>query len=109
MEGGYLFLRLEPGTSPESIRIRLGFDGALPWFRLLRACRGSQPSRARFVSNANMSFRASHGSPNTKRGRTPPPEETYEEASFLRALGEKQKPVSVKLMDGQVVQGWIEY
>lgn len=24
-------------------------------------------------------------------------------------LGEKQKAVSVKLMDGQVVQGWIEY
>ena len=28
---------------------------------------------------------------------------------FLKALGEKQKPVSVKLMDGQTVQGWIEY
>lgn len=24
-------------------------------------------------------------------------------------LGEKQKPVSLKLMDGQVVEGWIEY
>lgn len=56
-----------------------------------------------------MSFRAPHGNPNAKRGRTPPPEETLEEASFLKALGEKQKSVSVKLMDGQVVQGWIEY
>ena len=28
---------------------------------------------------------------------------------FLKALGEKQKPVSVKLMDGQTVRGWIEY
>ena len=50
------------------------------------------------------------GNPNAgKRGRTPPPEETFEEASFLKALGEKQKPVSVKLMDGQTVSGWIEY
>ena len=40
----------------------------------------------------------------------PPPEDTYgEEASFLKALGEKQKAVSVKLLDGQIVRGWIEY
>jgi len=56
-----------------------------------------------------MSFRVPHGNPNAKRGRTPPPEETYEEAAFLKTLGEKQKLVSVKLMDGQIVQGWIEY
>jgi host factor-I protein len=49
-------------------------------------------------------------SPNAaKRGRTPPPEETFEEAGFLKALGEKQKQVGVKLMDGQMVSGWIEY
>ena len=56
-----------------------------------------------------MSFRPPHGSSNVKRGRTPPPEDTFEEAGFLKTLGEKQKPVSVKLMDGQIVQGWIEY
>lgn len=60
--------------------------------------------------NASMSFRAPQGNPNAaKRSRTPPPEDTFEEAAFLKALGEKQKLVSVKLMDGQVVQGWIEY
>jgi host factor-I protein len=75
----------------------------------LRLGRRSQRLAARFVYNAGMSFRAPHGNPNAKRGRTPPPEETLEEASFLKALGEKQKPVSVKLMDGQTVQGWIEY
>ena len=64
---------------------------------------------ARIVYNANMPFRASHGNPNAKRGRTPPPEDTFEEAAFLKALGEKQKPVLIKLMDGQLVQGWIEY
>lgn len=57
-----------------------------------------------------MAFRGP-GNPNNnnKRGRTPPPEDTFEEASFLKALGEKQNPVSVKLMDGQIVHGWIEY
>jgi len=62
-----------------------------------------------FVYNCLMSFRPSPGNPNAKRSRTPPPEETFEEASFLKALGEKQKTVSVKLMDGQVFRGWIEY
>ena len=36
-------------------------------------------------------------------------EDTFEETLFLKTLGEKQKPVSVKLMDGQTVRGWIEY
>ena len=59
--------------------------------------------------NACMSFRPPHGNPNAKRGRTPPPEDTFEEAAFLKMLGEKQKSVCLKLMDGQVVEGWIEY
>jgi host factor-I protein len=65
--------------------------------------------RACIVYNADMTFRAPHGNPNAKRGRTPPPEDTFEEAAFLKALGEKQRLVSLKLMDGQVFQGWIEY
>jgi host factor-I protein len=57
-----------------------------------------------------MSFHPPQRSQNaSKRSRTPPPEDTFEEANFLRALGEKQKPVSIKLMDGQTVRGWIEY
>jgi host factor-I protein len=57
-----------------------------------------------------MPFRAPQGNPSAgKKGRTPPPEDTFEEASFLKSLGEKQKPVSIKLMDGQIVRGWIEY
>src|SRR6266496_2321977 len=67
-------------------------------------------SARQFVYNACMSFRALQGNTNAaKRSRTPPPEDTFEEAAFLKLLGEKQKPVSVKLMDGQVVHGWIEY
>ena len=38
-----------------------------------------------------------------------PPEDTMEEANYLKMLGEKQKPVTVKLMHGEVVRGWIEY
>jgi len=55
-----------------------------------------------------MTFRP--GNPQAaKQGRTPPPEETFQEAAFLKSLGEKQRPVSIKLMDGQLVRGWIEY
>jgi len=39
----------------------------------------------------------------------PPPEETMQEAGFLKALGEKQKAVTIKLMHGEMVTGWIEY
>ena len=57
-----------------------------------------------------MTFRGQRGDPHGgRKGRTPPPEETFEEAAFLKALGDKQKLVSVKLMDGETVRGWIEY
>ncbi len=46
--------------------------------------------------------------PNPK-SKTPPPEETLEEANYLKQLGEKQKPVSIRLLGGEVVRGWIEY
>ncbi len=42
-------------------------------------------------------------------GKAPPPEETFEEAAYLKDLGQQQKPVTIKLVDGEVVQGWIEY
>jgi host factor-I protein len=44
-----------------------------------------------------------------KRAKSPPPEETFQEAAYLKALGEKQTPVSLKLHSGEVVRGWIEY
>ncbi len=43
------------------------------------------------------------------KGKTPPPEETFQEAAYLKGLGEKQKPVSIKLVGGEMVRGWIEY
>ena len=42
-------------------------------------------------------------------GKAPPPEETFEEAAYLKDLGLQQKPVSIKLTDGEIVHGWIEY
>jgi host factor-I protein len=57
-----------------------------------------------------MPFRSSQNSiAASKKGKTPPPEETFEEAGYLKWLGEKQKPVSIKLMDGEIVRGWVEY
>jgi host factor-I protein len=54
-----------------------------------------------------MSALHSTGSP--KKPRNPPPDETNQEAEYLKALGEQQRPVSIKLRDGEVVRGWIEY
>jgi host factor-I protein len=50
-----------------------------------------------------------HTSSGAQKGKNAPPEETSEEAAYLKSLGEKQKLVSIKLADGEIVQGWIEY
>src|SRR5215472_13713199 len=55
-----------------------------------------------------MAFRGSSDLSHHK-GRTPPPDDTHQEAAYLKMLGEKQRPVRIKLMDGSVVRGWIEY
>jgi len=41
--------------------------------------------------------------------KTPPPCETGQEALYLRSLSERQVNVQVKLHDGEIVRGWIEY
>ena len=56
-----------------------------------------------------MGFKDSRTSSAAQKGKTPPPDDTHQEASYLKALGENQTPVSVKLMDGDVFRGWIEY
>jgi host factor-I protein len=60
-----------------------------------------------------MAYRASSpaaaSSAFKKSSKAPPPEDTFEEAAYLKTLGENQRLVSVKLMDGNVVRGWIEY
>jgi host factor-I protein len=56
-----------------------------------------------------MSFRAPAPAFAKKTTKTPPPDDTGMESSYLKALGEKQTPVSVKLLSGEVFRGWIEY
>ena len=56
-----------------------------------------------------MGFKSTAASSNHQKGKTPPPEDTHQEAAYLKSLGENKTPVSIKLMDGDVVRGWIEY
>jgi host factor-I protein len=44
-----------------------------------------------------------------RRQKAPPPGETGQEALYLRSLSERQIQVHVKLRDGELVSGWIEY
>lgn len=44
-----------------------------------------------------------------RRSKTPPPGETGQEALYLRSLSDRQVIVTIKLRDGEVVRGWIEY
>jgi host factor-I protein len=38
-----------------------------------------------------------------------PPDSTNQEVAYLKSLTEKQQPVTIKLVDGETVSGWIEY
>ena len=51
------------------------------------------------------------GSMATKKryGKGVPSGETGQEALYLKSLSERQVQVAVKLRDGEVVSGWIEY
>ena len=55
-----------------------------------------------------MAFRGPNHESNERPGRTPP-DDTHQEAAYLKMLGEEHCPVSIKLLDGSVVRGWIEY
>jgi len=56
-----------------------------------------------------MALRGTNHDSGSRAGRTPPPEDTHQEAAYLKMLGEKQRPVHIKLLDGSVLEGWIEY
>jgi host factor-I protein len=56
-----------------------------------------------------MAIRNSSPDSNARKGKTPPPDDTHQEAAYLKALGEKQAPVSIRLLDGDEFRGWIEY
>jgi host factor-I protein len=54
-----------------------------------------------------MAFRAS-GDPSFRKAGHPA-DDTYQEAAYLKSLAEKQRPVRIKLLSGEVLRGWIEY
>jgi host factor-I protein len=57
-----------------------------------------------------MAFKGAGNHSNAQKGgKTPPPDDTRQEAAYLKALGENQTQVSVKLMSGEVFRGWVEY
>jgi host factor-I protein len=56
-----------------------------------------------------MAFHESSNDGNSRKGKSPPPDDTRQEAAYLKMLGEEQRPVRIKLMDGDAVRGWIEY
>src|SRR5271165_2213917 len=56
-----------------------------------------------------MAFRGSNHDQGSRPSKNAPPDDTHQEAVYLKMLGEKQQPVQIKLRNGDVVQGWIEY
>lgn len=56
-----------------------------------------------------MPFQGQGNAGPSRKGKAPPPDATSEEAAYLKSLGERQQPVSIKLADGEVLHGWIEY
>jgi host factor-I protein len=44
-----------------------------------------------------------------RKQKGPPSSETGQESLYLKSLSDRQVQVAVKLRDGEVVHGWIEY
>jgi host factor-I protein len=44
-----------------------------------------------------------------KPGKAAPPDETGQEAAFLKQLADLHRDVTIKMVDGEEVSGWIEY
>ena len=58
----------------------------------------------KFLYNSTVPF-----SDSSQKSKSPPPETTNQEVSHLKLLVDTKKAVSIKLVDGEVVSGWIEY
>jgi host factor-I protein len=44
-----------------------------------------------------------------RSAKATPPDETGQEAAFLKHLAESHRDVTIKMVDGEEVSGWIEY
>jgi host factor-I protein len=64
---------------------------------------------ALFFSHAYNSLMPFSDPSSLRKPKASPPDSTHEEAAYLKSLVEKQKPVAIRLTDGETVRGWIEY
>jgi len=62
-----------------------------------------------FLHESDYNFSMPFSDSPQRKPKSPPSDSTNEEAAYLKNLAEKQKPVTIKLVDGEVVGGWIEY
>jgi host factor-I protein len=44
-----------------------------------------------------------------RKAKSIPPDSTNQEATYLKYLVDKKRAVTVKLVDGEMVRGWVEY
>jgi host factor-I protein len=56
-----------------------------------------------------MPFQKRENAGGPQKPKVAPQDETFQEAIFLKSLGEKQKQVKIKLQGGEIVEGWVEY
>jgi len=78
---------------------------------LIGFLRRGGPSATAFVLRARIDIMPFHDGPSSQqhKAKSPPPDSTNEEVAHLKSLVEKKRPVSIKLVDGEIVKGWIEY
>ena len=55
-----------------------------------------------------MALRGERSGTREGKGKAAPPDETFAEAAYLKELGQKRTPVTVKLATGETVRGRIE-
>src|SRR5580704_8937550 len=84
---------LPASTTPRRFLFGLRFP---PW-------RETQRSLAHPCRMLLMAFNGQAGPGGPRKAKITPPEETSQEAAYLKSLGEKQKQVSIKLVDGEIV------
>ena len=56
-----------------------------------------------------MAIRTPHEYTSRRDRRQAAPETTFREAEYIDRLSKSRTPVVVKLIDGEVIKGWIEY
>ena len=64
---------------------------------------------ARQTEALSFPYNLSYMATKKRYGKGPPSGDTGQEALYLKSLSERHIQVAIKLRDGEVVNGWIEY